>query len=319
MRYLLHCIGCLLLSLPGFCQLGVGPSQSLFIQSGVTFTADSLVLIPGADITITGNALNHGFTPVSGTTPGTNSIARVYTWSSPLTYTGEIGLLYSDAELAGNTEAMLQIALQNGAWTTTTTSTVNTGTNYVSYLAAGATFNRVTATSAGITLPITYAGFSVAIKEQYVLLNWKMGEVDGLSGFEIEYSHDGRTWVSAATLTAPAGKLEFSFQHNDLNFTTRHYRIAGLEHNGARMYTRIVTVYNNHAGPGMRIVRSGKNALLYFQGTAPVTVQVYNMKGQIVIRRTVQQQQCEITGLIHGTYVISYITNGQKISRKIQL
>lgn len=319
MRYLLYCMGSLLLSLPGVCQLGVGASQSLFLQNGVVFTADSLVLIPGVNTTITNNALNHGFATVPGIAPGTNSIARVYEWNDPITYTGEVGILYSDAELAGNTEAMLQVAFRNGAWTTTATSTVNTGTNYVSYQAAGATFDKITATSAGVTLPITYTGFSAAIKGQYVLLNWKMGAVDGLSGFEIVFSHDGRAWTPAATLAAPTGKLDFSFQHHDLNFTTRHYRIAGLAYSGSHTYTRIVTVYNNQAGPGLRVVRSGKSTLLYFQGAVPATVQVYDMKGQLLITRTIQQQQCEVSGLIPGTYVISYITGGQKISRKVQL
>lgn len=316
MRYLLYCICSLLLSLPGKSQVGAG---TLFLQSGITFVADSLVLIPSTDISINANALTHGYTPLPGATPGTNSIARVYDWISMVNYSGEIGILYSDAELAGNTEALLQMAFRNGAWSTTATSTVNPGTNYVSYQAVGLSFDRVTATSAGVALPIVYSGFSATAKELYVLLNWQMADIDGLSGFDVEYSNDGRNWTVASTITSPAGSMNFSYRHNDMNFSTRYYRVAGVDYSGDRVYTRIITVHNNNAGSGLRVMRSGNNALLYFSGSAPTSVQVYDMKGQLLQTRNVVSQQCEINGLIPGTYVIYYVVDGQKLSRKIQL
>lgn len=317
MRYLLYCICGLLLSLSGYSQVGAG---TLFLQSGVTFTADSLVLIPSTDITITANALTHDYVQIPGNPASTNSIDRVYTWAAPVTYSGEIGIIYSDAELAGNTEALLQIAYRNGTiWTTTATSTANPGANYVSYQAVGVTFSKVTATSAGVALPIVYSGFSATSKEQYVLLNWQMADIDGLSTFDIEYSNDGRNWTVASTISPSAGNMNFSYQHNDMNFSTRYYRVAGVDYSGDRVYTRIITVHNNNAASSLRVMRSGNNAMLYFSGSAPTTVQVYDMKGQLLQTRNVARQQCEINGLIPGTYVIYYVVDGQKLSRKIQL
>jgi hypothetical protein len=309
MRSILYIIGCLLLSAPGFGQVGAG---TLFLQNGVIFTMDSLVLIPSTNTNITGNVLNKDYISVPGW--------RKYLLNLPINYTGEVGIFYSDAELAGNPEGSLQIAFRNsGTWTTTATSTVNPATNYVSFQATGVTFDQVTATTAGITLPITYNSFSAALKDQYVQLNWQMGEVDDLDKFEIEYSHDGRSWSSAGSIADPTGMMDFSFRHNDLNFTTRHYRIASLDFNGNRVYSRIVTVFNGSAGSSMRVVRSGSSTLLYFNGPAPSTVQVYDMKGQLLLSRNVKQQQTELTGLIPGTYVIHYVVEGQRISRKVQL
>ena len=110
MRYLLYCICSLLLAVPGKSQVGIG---TIFITAGTTFTADSLVLIPSVGISINTNALTHNYTPAPGVIPTTNSIARVYDFAAPITYSGEIGIIYSDAELAGNTEALLQIATRN--------------------------------------------------------------------------------------------------------------------------------------------------------------------------------------------------------------
>ncbi|WP_315815666.1 hypothetical protein [Paraflavitalea speifideaquila] len=305
----------MLIWLPGKSQVGAG---TLYIAAGTTFVADSLVLIPTVNTTITANTLTHDYVPISGVVPSTNSINRVYTWNTPITYSGEIGIMYDPSELAGNTAALLQIAYRNGGlWTTTATSTVST--NYVAYQATNITFNRVTATSAGIALPIVYAGFTASLKEQYVLLNWKMADVDGLSKFEIEYSTDARNWTVASSVTPATGTMDFSYQHNDLNFTSRYYRVAGVDYNGNRVYTRMAIVSNNNAVAGIRIIRSGNNTTLYFSGKAPTNVQLYDMKGQLLLTRNVVAQQVEITGQIPGTYVIYYVVDGQKLSRKIQL
>ncbi len=317
MRSFLYAISCLLFFSPGFSQVGAG---TLFLQNGVIFTMDSLVLIPSSNTNITGNVLDKDYVSVPGWPAGSKSIQRKYLLNLPINYTGEVGIFYSDAELAGNPEGSLQIAFRNGTtWTTTATSTVNPATNYVSFQATGVTFDQVTATTAGITLPITYNSFSASLKDQYVQLNWQMGEVDDLDKFEIEYSHDGRSWSTAGTIADPTGTMDFSFRHNDLNFTSRHYRIVSLDYNGNRVYSRIVTVFNGSAGSSMRVVRSGSSTMLYFNGPAPSTVQVYDMKGQLLLSRNVKQQQTELTGLIPGTYVIHYVVEGQRISRKVQL
>lgn len=315
MRHLFYIACCLLLSLSGYSQLGAG---TLYLASGVVFTADSLVMIPSTNITITGNALTHTYVPVPGYTSG-NSISRVYHWTSPITYSGEIGIIYSDAELAGNTELSLQMAFHNAAWTTTSTSTVNTGTNYVSYSASGLTFDQATATNAGVALPIIYAAFGASVKTNYVQLDWQMADIENLHHFDVEFSNDGRNWQTASTITPSLNQTDFSYRHSDLNFSTRYYRIAGIDLDGERTYTKIVSVRNNFGGSNLRIVRQGSNSLLYFTGPAPVAVQIYDMKGQLMQTRNVVQQQCEVNGLIPGTYVIFYIVEGQKLTRKIQL
>lgn len=317
MRYLIIIACSLLLYNSGSSQVGAG---TLHLQAGVIFTADSLVLIPSTNITITGNSLTHNYVTIPGTQVATNSISRVYRWATPVNYSGSIGILYSDAELAGNPELNLQIAYNNNGWTTTTTSTVDPVINYVAYTGNNLTFTQVTATSAGVLLPIVYAGFTAALREQYVALNWSMADMEALESFEVEFSADGRSWSAAANIHAAPGQNSFSYDHYNTNFSTRYYRIAGINTRGVKTYSAIATVRNNSgAGNSLRLVRQGQNTLLYFQGAAPTAVQVYDMKGQLLQTRNVTQQQCEINGLIPGTYVIFYIVEGEKLTRKIQL
>ncbi len=320
MRHLLPLIACLLLCLTGRSQLGIGTGEQLFIQSGTIFSVDSLVFIPGVNTTLTNNALTHDYIPAPGVTPGTNSIARVYRLTTPISYTGQLGIIYSDAELAGNTEGLLQIAYNTGAaWTTTAASTVNTTTNYVSYPAVGITFGITTATTQGVTLPIIFDAFTATLNDQYVLLNWKMGDIEQLAGFEVEFSDDGRTWLKAGTVSAAPAQMDFSYRHNDVLFSLRYYRLAALSTTGRRSYSRIATVRNGDAGTGLSVVRNGSySTMLYFRGKAPSSIQVYDMKGQLLMNKTVNQQHVEITGLTPGVYVIQYITEGQRVARRIQ-
>ncbi|WP_276485793.1 T9SS type A sorting domain-containing protein [Paraflavitalea pollutisoli] len=317
MRYITIITCCLLYYGPATAQVGAG---TLHLQAGVIFSADSLVLIPSADITITGNTLTHNYITIPGTQVATNSIGRVYNWATNVTdYSGSIGIIYSDAELAGNPELSLQIAYNNGNWTTTSTSTVDPVANYVAYTGNNLSFRQITATSAGVILPIVYAGFTAALREQYVSLDWNMADMEDLESFDVEYSADGRNWQAATRLRPAPGQTRFTYDHKDLNFSTRYYRIAGIDTRGVKTYSSIATVRNSGAGNNLRIVRQGQNTLLYFQGTAPAAVQLYDMKGQLLQTRTVVQQQCEINGLRPGAYVIFYIVEGQKLTRKIQL
>src|ERR1700754_1257812 len=131
MRNFLSCIAGLLVSLQALCQMGIGTDQALFVQSGTTFFVDSLVMVPSTNFTSSNNTLTHYYVPKPGVTPGTNSIARVYTWNTPVPYAGALGIVYSDAELAGNAEGVLQVAYSGPGWVTTTGSSVDMTGNFV--------------------------------------------------------------------------------------------------------------------------------------------------------------------------------------------
>lgn len=316
MRYLLSCMFSLLLSIQAFCQLGIGATHNLYIQNGVTFSIDSLVMIPSASITLGNNALIHDYTPVAGVPTG-NSIARVYRWNTSITYAGALGIIYSDAELAGNTEGILQVAYKGTGWTTTATSTVNTTTNFVNNASVSAPVAIVTATNLGVVLPVAYTGFSTLLKDVFVQLDWKTGGTDGLTGFEVQFSADARNWGTAAVIPVDVQKKEYSFRHYDLNFSTRYYRVAMLENSGIRTYTSVAIIRSNEAGASLRIVKIGNGLLLYFNGDIPSSIQVCNTQGQLLRASPVMQQPVTVKGLAPGAYVIHYVLKGRKIARVV--
>lgn len=320
MRYLLLSICSALLWLQGHSQFGVGTSESLFIQSGTTFFVDSLVLIPSANTTVSNTDLTKSYTSVTGP-GGAVSITRVYNFSNPLpVYNGTVGIIYDDAELAGNPEASLQVAYRTGAtWTTTTTSSVDPGLNFVSYPATGQIYSQITATQAGAVLPVTFTKFVATLQNNHVQLNWAMGDITGLLNFDVQYSDNGRSWNTAGSVSAPANTRDFSYQHSDLGFTSRYYRIQANEVNGIRTFSKLVAVRKGEAASSVSIIRKGSGTVLFFHGAVPSMIQVYDVSGRLLMSRNVQQQQVELSGISSGAYIIHYVIDGKKQSKMIQL
>ncbi|MBO9632050.1 MAG: T9SS type A sorting domain-containing protein [Chitinophagaceae bacterium] len=320
MRYLLLSICSALFWLQGQSQLSVGPTDQLVIQSGTTFFVDSLVLIPSSNTTITNTDLTKSYTSVTGP-GGALSIMRVYSFSNPLpAYNGTAGIIYSPTELAGNPEASLRIAYRTGpTWTTTASSSVDLVQHFVSYTASGQIYNQITATQAGAVLPVTFTNFTATLQSQHVQLNWGMGDIDGLQNFDIQYSDNGRNWSSAGIVNAPANTREFSYQHNDLNFTSRVYRIMASEVSGVHTYSKLAVVRKGEATTSMSIIRKDNGAVLFFNGAVPGMIQVYDVNGRLLMSRNVQQQQVEINGVSTGAYIIHYMIDGKKMSKMIQL
>ena len=320
MRYLLLSICSALLWLQGSSQLSVGSTESMVIQSGTTFFVDSLVLIPSTNTTVSNTDLTKSYSSVTGP-GGALSITRVYNFSTALpTYNGEVGIFYDDAELAGNPEASLQVAYRTGStWTTTSSSSVNTATNFVSYTASGQIYDQITATQAGAVLPVTFTNFVATLQSNYVHLNWAMGDITGLLNFDVQYSDNGRNWSTAGTVSAPANTRNFSFQHGDLNFTNRFYRIQANEVNGIRTYSKLAAVRKSETASSVSIIRKGSGTVLFFNGSAPGMIQVYDVSGRLLMSRNVQQQQVEIHGISSGAYIIHYVIDGKKMSKMIQL
>ncbi len=139
-------------------QLYVGPGSSLYIKSGMPLFADSLVLTPDADLFVSGFTIQKSDAPVTGT--GGSSVSKVYSINPPLPFSGTAGIRFNAGDLNGNTASMLQIAYDtSNGFITTTGSTVNLATGYVSYIFGNAVpLARITAVNEGVTLSIPPTG-----------------------------------------------------------------------------------------------------------------------------------------------------------------
>ena len=313
---------CLLPAFSAFSQLSIGSSGPLFITNGTTFSADSLILIPSVNLTVTSNTIVKVATPINSTTPGVTSLARVYNIGAPLTYSGTLGLIYRDAELGSNTESLLQIAFNqtlNGVWTTTLGSTVNTVTNYVNNTVSAQPLANVTATTSGVILPITYSDFSAELNDQFVLISWSAESTTPLEGFTVESSADGRNWQSTAVIPAVREERAYSFKDADLNFSIRYYRIAIADISGKSIYTNVAIVRKPAAAISLQVISSGSDRVVNFPNATPDGIQLYDLNGRMLKNIEVPRSSYNLGPVATGIYILRFKVATEQNARKIFL
>ncbi|HJU45215.1 MAG TPA: hypothetical protein VJ647_00465, partial [Chitinophagaceae bacterium] len=226
---------CMLLAFRSYSQLsitGSSPTGSLFVAANTIFHVDSLIIIPatGNDLTLENNSIVKVATPVT-TVSGGNSIERVYNIGTAFPFTGDLGLIFRDAELNGNTENLLQVAYNNSSsWNVSSISTFSnsfgTDSNYVtnSY-SSSIIVNNVTATTLGSTLPINFTDFSAQLKNQTVIVKWETDLSTTIEGFYVQSSSNGSNWKDVGYIDAQSGMEKYSYNDADIDFTVRYYRV----------------------------------------------------------------------------------------------
>lgn len=219
-------------------------ANGMTIKAYATVSIDSLIMSPSSDVMISNNQLSRSST---NQTIGTgNSINRVYTFSSPITYSGNIGFRYNDAEMASNTEAALEIAYSasgsGSVWITTTGSSLNTTANTVVQNLSNATVARLTATSAG-PLPVTLVEFTAKKDEQRqaALVQWEVANEQNFDKYNVERGIDGKTFTKLGEVIA-TGSSNYQFTDNYPETGVNYYRLQMQNIDGSYDYSLVRTL-----------------------------------------------------------------------------
>lgn len=236
-RYLLFCQLALLPTMAAFAQFGAG-SQGFAINQNTQVFIDGLTLLPSTNFNIDSRTLTISPTAIPGTPP---SIARVYNFSTPVSFVGVVGFFYLGTELNGNTESTLQLAYGNPSFVTTLGSTVNIPQHYISNTLPLTEFTGVTAAQEG-ALPVTLVDFSVKRVENLTMLYWQTSEEKNSDFFEIQQSGDAKKWNAIGKIDAAReSKLQkdYSFQDPANRKGMQYYRLKMVDADGSYAYSAI--------------------------------------------------------------------------------
>lgn len=293
--------------------ISVGNTSTLLIKSGTVFSADSLVLIPGADFTLAGNSIRESSAPVSiAPVPG---IGRAYYLSSPITFTGDIQLYYQPSELNGNLENMLEYtdSTNSGHWISESSSTVNTSLHYVQFAASSQTFSGSTSSGPATTLAISLISFTGNWDQSQPALQWVVEQNNETVNFGIESSIDGTTWTQIGEVAGnnANGAFIYSFKDAMPSGNTMYYRIQLLHGSGYTTYSNIIELEKSSSGNHMNLIVSGNEVSVYFTGLLPSAVRLVNVLGQTLRTDMTSRQQYDLNGLHPGVYFLQYLLNGQ--------
>jgi len=289
--------------------LSVG-ATAMTVKSGTVFSADSLVLTPSADWTLSSNNVEVSQTAVNvAPAPGIN---RVYTLGSQISFTGTMQLYYLPSELNGNPESSLLFtdSTVGGAWLASGTSTVNTTSHYVQQTAAALSFTGTTASHQGITLALSLISFTAAWQGQEIGLAWVINQTQDMGNYTVERSTDGTSWTPIGTVPGEKGNGLFTYGFTDDAPPTGaiFYRLEILDEAGQTSYSYILSMQKAQDN-NIRLVAWDRSVTIYFDGAQPTSVRIINAVGETIRIDKTSRQQYTFPGLPTGVYFVQYELN----------
>lgn len=228
--------GALLLGIQAASAQFVVGGEGFFIKSGTTVFIDSLVMTPNADLTIVNNSIAISRAAIPGVPKG--SVARVYQFGAPISYSGVIGFFYTNSELNGNTEPELTLSYNSttGQIGFVNTSPANASSNFVSQtLASPTTLQQVTAAASASALPVSLLSFSVRPDGHKVKIEWETASERNNKGFEIDRSPDAVRFMRLATVDGRgtiSSRQKYQLVDDSPEPTVTYYRLRQVDFDG---------------------------------------------------------------------------------------
>ena len=242
----------LILILAGFtgyplnAQFHVQSGTSFFMQSGALVTIDGLTLQPSAGHTLSNITITRSGTAIPSPEPGGQSISRVYSFSSAVSFTGTVGILFLEQELNGLTEGTLQIATRsavNQPFVRATNSTVDQAGNYVRAAYAGTvSLGQVTALAPEGALPVALIHFDATAEGRSATLSWSTAYEKNSSHFEIQHSLDASNWSILEKVQSHRNSAllqRYGFTHANPAIALNYYRLRMVDLDGSAEFSKI--------------------------------------------------------------------------------
>lgn len=177
-----------------------------------------------------------------------------------------------------------------------------------------------------IALPVKFIGFTVANKNNDVLVQWSTSEELNAVNYQVERSIDGDSWNTIGYIAAIGSSStlnNYSFIDKNSSLKTTYYRIKEVDVNGKETMTSIKSIKAEpSSATEIKIAGIQNKLLLQFpqQINGNLTVRFVSAGGQIMDQQNINNPvgQVVLNSKITGSYIIS-ISNGQDINTAKQV
>ncbi|AXY75745.1 T9SS C-terminal target domain-containing protein [Paraflavitalea soli] len=174
------------------------------------------------------------------------------------------------------------------------------------------------------TLPITLLSFSAKAQTGYNELRWKIIREVDLREFSIEYSENGIDWNKAGIVLPLPNNVdpEYSFKHSTTIEGNIYYRLKMIARDYNYTYSPIIALDTwPEKGQELQLFPTVNR---YGQLQALVNepfgnLQVFNMQGQMLMTRNLQNQtgiiRLDVSAFSKGTYIVCASRPDKKVSK----
>lgn len=177
-------------------------------------------------------------------------------------------------------------------------------------------------------LPVTMLSFTADAQSGYNELRWKtVREVD-LQSFFIEFSTDGSTWTGAGSVlaTRKSTDADYFYKHPTNYYGTIFYRLKMIDLDSSFSYSRVISVDTDPGrGKEMQLFPTAVSyGQLQVQLSEPfVNMQVFNMQGQILMVKNLQNQtgviRIDVSNFNKGMYTVVVSRPDKTISKTFMI
>ncbi len=173
-------------------------------------------------------------------------------------------------------------------------------------------------------LPITLLSFSAKAQTGYNELRWKIIREVNLREFSVEYSTDGITWAEAGVVLPLDNKVEpdYSFKHPIHEQGNMYYRLKMVDKDYNYTYSQIIGIDTSpEKGQELQLFPTvNRYGQLQAQVNEPFgNLQVFNMQGQMLMTRNLQNQtgiiRLDISAFSKGSYIVCVSRPDKKVSK----
>ncbi|MBK0404601.1 T9SS type A sorting domain-containing protein [Adhaeribacter sp. BT258] len=170
-------------------------------------------------------------------------------------------------------------------------------------------------------LPVELLSFKVAAKENATALTWETASEKNSSHFEIERSHDARTFETIGTEKAMGNSQTFkryAFADQNPMSGVAYYRLKQVDLDGTIAYSKIEQVNRNAKAQDIQLYPNPTAGRLYLQTSAEISnVRMLNVLGQEVYSAKENiRTGFDIAHLPNGVYQVIIDSNNKTINLK---
>lgn len=164
-------------------------------------------------------------------------------------------------------------------------------------------------------LPVTFVSVKAFRQNQYILVEWKVENENGLKEYGVERSTDGTHFLMLGVIPAlNISKAMYPFPDNNPAIGNNYYRIRSLDMDGKIKYSAVVTISNENIKSSISVYPNplvdGKiNLQFVSQPSGNYGIRLFNSAGQELLVKTINHSADNMSETIqlggnlpHGIY-----------------
>ncbi|HYJ62828.1 MAG TPA: T9SS type A sorting domain-containing protein, partial [Parafilimonas sp.] len=177
-------------------------------------------------------------------------------------------------------------------------------------------------------LPVTLFNFRGEIKNNQALLSWSTANEINNKGFEVEQSHDNKTFSSIGFVSAvktSTGVNNYSFTSSELLSGANYYRLKQVDNDGASRLSSVVKLdFSKFAWAIFGNPSNNTFIQLQTEAQSNVAVQIVTLNGQLIqtIRKGNLSQgtyniPLNLSNAPHGIYIVKLLVDKNSYTKKL--